>query len=132
MIPPVISAAVSVVEVVLEAAAPWRTENLVRWRMYPAPFAEKMTDTSVSPPVAEREGAFPVAALVRVTSFTAEAVTPNFKSSLLLVSLIDSPLDITSCTEAGMVALPLESTEAMMSPVSDWMLPPFAMKRIEP
>lgn len=47
----------------------------------PVPFGTKLSETSVSPPVALRDGGFPVAALVTVTSLTAEPVSTNRNNS---------------------------------------------------
>ena len=52
----------------------------------PAPLTLKSSPTSVSPPEAKNCGLAPVAALLNVTSFTAEATVSRIMSSLAFAS----------------------------------------------
>ena len=57
----------------------------------PDPFGDIAKSILVSPPLAAINGSFPVAALVILTSFTAEEVVPNTNDSLPLASAMNPP-----------------------------------------
>jgi hypothetical protein len=69
---------------------------------FPDPFGVIEIPTFESPPDACIVGLFPVAALVIVISLTAEAVVPNFRTSLLSASLISDSL-LTSSKRLNIV-----------------------------
>ena len=60
----------------------------------PIPFGVKFKSILVSPPVADISGALPVAALVTVNSFTADAVVANLTCSKPFSSPMKLPLSI--------------------------------------
>ncbi len=78
----------------------------------PVPLASMERATAASPPVAAKVTPFPVAALARVISLTAEAAEVNLRNSLPLVSRISAPVSFKSPERAVVAAVIVTRSEA--------------------